>query len=91
MHRGRRRAPPLHSRIIPSGSDLPASLKRHHRAVTSLCICVTVPEKESAMLNRLLLVWRRFCAWMMPGPAAPTHYESYPQPYQPSNLHARHR
>jgi hypothetical protein len=91
MHRGRRRAPALHSRIIPSGPDRRASLKRHYRAVTSLEIRVTVPEKESAMLNRLLLLWRRVCAWMMPRPAVPKHDESYPEPYQPSNLHASQR
>ena len=39
--------------------------------VTSRRIRGTVLTKESAMLNWLLLWWRRFRAWMMPEPAVP--------------------
>jgi hypothetical protein len=42
------------------------------------------------MFNWLLLMWRTFCAWIMPGPAGPTHHESGLDTYRPSNLHARH-
>jgi hypothetical protein len=40
------------------------------------------------MLNRLLLMWRKFCAWLVPNPAVPTHHD-LSEPYRPSNLHAR--
>lgn len=43
------------------------------------------------MLNRLLLLWRRLVARLMPSPAVPTHHDPFPQAYQPSNLHARQR
>ncbi len=41
------------------------------------------------MWNRLLLLWRRFTAWLMPGPAM-SHHNPVSKPYQHSNLHARH-
>jgi hypothetical protein len=42
------------------------------------------------MLNWLLLLWRKFGAWMMPGPAIAAHHDPGPETYRPSNLHARH-
>jgi hypothetical protein len=42
------------------------------------------------MLNWLLLLWRKISAWAIPRPVASTHHDSASEPYQPSNLHARH-
>ena len=42
------------------------------------------------MLNWLVHLWRRFGAWMMQHRVS-TQQPSVPQPYHPSNLHARHR
>jgi len=42
------------------------------------------------MLNWLLRLWRGFCAWLLQRPAEPSHHGPVSQPYQPSNLHARH-
>jgi hypothetical protein len=42
------------------------------------------------MLNWLLLLWRKISAWAMPGPVTPAHHDAASNPYQPSNLHARH-
>jgi hypothetical protein len=43
------------------------------------------------MLNRLLLLWRRLVARLMPSPPVPKHHDPFQQPYQPSNLHGRRR
>src|ERR1019366_2455104 len=50
---------------------------------TSARICGTFWSKESAMLNWLLRLWRKFSGGVHPRPA-PTTYHS-------SNLHGRHR
>jgi hypothetical protein len=41
------------------------------------------------MLNRLVLLWRKFRAWLVFEPEVPTHRPAFSEPYQPSNLHAR--
>jgi hypothetical protein len=54
-------------------------------------LVVGCSQKESAMLNRLLLMWRKFRAWMMPsGAVPPVHHDPSLDAYRPSNLHARH-
>src|SRR5262249_35080213 len=80
-------------RLLLAGESTPAARafwSFAYQAVTSPCRCATVPTKESAILNWLLLLGRRFRAWMMPGRAVPTHHDPISDPYQPSNLHARH-
>ena len=42
------------------------------------------------MLHRLLLWWRKFAEWMMPGPKVPAHHDLFSEPFRPSNLHSRH-
>lgn len=43
------------------------------------------------MLKRLVLLWHKITAWLVPGPTVTTHHGSHvSEPYQPSNLHARH-
>ena len=54
-------------------------------AVDPRRIVLVCRQKESAMLNWLLLMWRRFCACLMPGPAHGAHHDSGPEAYRPSN------
>jgi hypothetical protein len=53
-------------------------------------LCYVCPQKESAMQKWLLLLWRRFRAWLVLDPSVPAHHHRVSEPYQPSNLHARH-
>jgi hypothetical protein len=63
--------------------------KRQKRLFRSTRISDTVRGEESAMLNSLLRLWYRLCAWMQRRPAALKRPTVVSQPYHPSNLHAR--
>jgi hypothetical protein len=41
------------------------------------------------MRNRLVLLWHKFCAWLMPDQTERAHHAAFSEPYHPSNLHAR--
>jgi hypothetical protein len=43
------------------------------------------------MLHRLVRLWQGFVAWLLQRPPAPEHHHGpFSEPYQASNLHARH-